>query len=258
MTYGRKLRPGLLFLLLAVVMISAVSCRRSPEPPTAEAALAPPGEPETYSATIVHSIEDGERREISETRVARSGDMRRQEWTENGERLALITRFDAGKSFLLNLNKQLYTETELVLQTSEKGRPKSAADPPKDSSKSIEADKAESEANRQVAALEFVEDHFAEPPVSLETRILADEYIANQLCKVTQNRATFADGRTDVTTSFRAESLFGLVMKTEKESLWSTHRVKIINEWRELRLAASSDEFVVPANFKKVQSLSRR
>lgn len=256
MTLGRKLRPALLFLILASAIVSAVCCRRKPEPPTAEAILTQPGEPETYTATIGHSIEDGERREISETRVARSGDMRREEWTENGERLALITRFDAGKSFLLNLNKQIYTETELVSQVAEKA--KSAPAPSKASPKAVDAEKAESEASRQVAALEFVEDHFAEQPISLENRVLADEYIAGQLCKVTQTRATFADGRTDATTIFRAEGLYGLLMKTEKESVSPTHRVRIINEWRELSLVAAADEFVIPANFKKVQSLSGR
>jgi hypothetical protein len=255
MTNGRKLRLALLFLVLASAIVSAVSCRRNPEPPAAaEETLLPPGEPETYTATIVHTIEDGERREITETRVARSGDMRRQEWTENGERFALITRFDAGKSFLLNLNKQIYTETEMVLQVPEKAKAKSAPD----STKTVAAEKAESEASRQVAALEFVEDNFAEQPVGLENRVLADEYIANQLCRVTQKRATFADGRSDVMTSFRAENLFGLVMKTERESVSSTHRIKMSNEWRELALVASADEFVIPANFKKVQSLYGR
>jgi hypothetical protein len=251
MTYGRKLRLTFLSFLLAGAIVSAASCRRSPEPPVAEETLAPPGEPEIYTATILHSVEDGERRETTETRVVRSGDMRREEWTENGERLALITRFGSGKSFLLNLNRQIYTETELVLQASGQAKSKSPAQVPK----VVEAEKAESEAGRQVAALELVEDNFAEQPVSFESHTLADEYIANQLCKVTQKRAAFADGRTDVTTTFRAENLFGLVMKTEKESVSSAYRIKVINEWRELSLVASTDAFVIPANFKKVQSL---
>jgi hypothetical protein len=252
MTNSRMLRLALLFILIASTIIFTVSCRQSAKPPTTEATIASLGEPETYTATIVRSIEDGKQSELTETRVARSGDMRREEWTEKGERWALIIRFDSGKSFFLNLNKQIYTETDLALKASEKSKPGNAAD----RSNAVDAEKVESESSRQAAAMDFVENTFAEEPVSLENRALVDEYIANQLCKVTERRASFADGRTEVTKMFCAENLFGLAMKTEKETVSPTYRVKVITEWRDIKLVASADDFVVPANFKKVQRFS--
>src|SRR5688572_20445294 len=126
MTQGRKRRLALLFITLASTMALTVSCRNNAEPPTLEATFVPTGEPATYTATIVRSIEDGEHRLVTETQVARSGDMRREEWTEKGERLALITRFDAGKSFLLNLGKQTYIETDFAWKAPEKSKPTSA------------------------------------------------------------------------------------------------------------------------------------
>lgn len=254
MTQGGKLRAAILFLMLSSAILFVVACRQNPQPAVAEELPAPPGEPDTYTATIVHSSEDGERRESSETRVARSGNLRRQEWTENGERLALITRFDSGKSFLLNLNRQIYTETDFALQSLEKPKNKSLADP----AKTAEAGQSGPEAIDRASALDFADDNFAEIPASLERRVLANAYIADQLCKVTQERAGYADGRTEVTTLYRAENLLGLVVKTERESVSSSHRVKLVSEWRDIRLAASADDFEVPAGFKKVQSLAAR
>jgi hypothetical protein len=245
MTHGCKLNLAL-FCLITSIVIFTVSCRQRANPPTAEPVTIPSGEPEIYTATIVRSIEDGARNEMTETRVARSGDMRREEWTEKGERLALITRFDSGKSFFLNLNKQIYTETDLALNAPEQSKTGNAVN-------AANAEKTESEAGRQAAAMDFVEDNFAEEPVKIETRALADESISNQLCKVTERRAGFADGRTEVTKSFYAEKLSGLAVKTERESFSSMHRIKVIMEWRDIKLTASADDFVVPANFKKVQ-----
>jgi hypothetical protein len=249
MIHSRKLRLGLLFIFLASTIIFAVSCRQSAKPSTAEPVITTPGEPETYTATIVRSIENGESNERTETRVARSGDMRREEWTEKGERLALITRFDSGKSFFLNLNKQIYTEIDLALNAPEQSKTGNAVN----AANATNTEKTESEAGRQAAAMDFVEDNFAEEPVKIETRALADEYISNQLCKVIERRAGFADGRTEVTKSFYAEKLSGLAVKTERESFSSTHRIKVIMEWHDIKLTASADDFVVPAKFKKVQ-----
>jgi hypothetical protein len=251
MRFARKLRPALLFLLLAGVILPMIACRPNPAPPAVvEENQMPAGEPEIYTASLVHIMEDGERRESRETRVARSGNLRREEWSENGERMALISHFDSGKTFLLNLGRQLYTETDLARPGPEKTRPGS----PGPAAKALEAEAAE--AGRQAEALEFAEDHFAEQPVSLENLPLADVYIADQLCKVTQKRAAFADGRTEVTTLFRAENLFGLVLKSERESLAAGRRLKLSSEWRELKLSASADDFVIPAGFKRVASFA--
>jgi hypothetical protein len=252
MTQARKLRLTLLLIVVAPAMALAVACRHNAKPPALEATLAPSGEPDTYTATIVRSIEDGEHHIVTETQVARSGDMRREEWTEKDERLALITRFDSGKSFLLNLSKQTYIETDLAGNATETSKAKSA----NEVQHSDDAEKPRSDTGSQSSAMGFVEDRFAEEPTSLENRVLPDEYLANQLCKVVEKRASFADGRTEVTKIFRAENLSKLAIRTENESFSSTQRVKVVTEWRELKLEAAADNFVVPANFKKLQSFS--
>ena len=168
--------------------------------------------------------------------------MRREEWTEKGERLALITRFDSGKSFYLNLSKQTYIETDLARIALEKTKSNNDAE--------------KQGAREQTSAMDFVEDSFAEQPESLDKRALPDEYILNQLCKVVEKRTHFADGRTEVTKIFRPERLSSLAIKTEMETISLNHRVKVVTEWRDIKLNASPEDFVVPANFKRVQSFS--
>jgi outer membrane lipoprotein-sorting protein len=250
MRLGDKLSAALVLTTIALVIFTAASCRNSAKPPTLEANFAPTSEPETYTATIVRSIEDGEQSEISETQVARLGDMRREEWTEKGERLAFITRFDSGKSFYLNLSKQTYIETDLPRIAVEKTKSANEVQ------NSNDAEKQRSDAREQTSAMDFVEDNFAESATSLDSRALPDEYIANQLCKVVEKRLSFADGRTEVTKIFRTERFSNLAIKTEMETISQNHRVKVVTEWRNIKLDASPEDFVVPANFKKVQSFS--
>jgi hypothetical protein len=253
MTQDRKRRRTLIFVVLAPAILVAVSCRNPAQPPTSEATIAPAGEPETYSATIVRSIEDGQHHEITETRVARSGDMRREEWMEAGERQAFITHFDSGKAFHLNMSRQTYNETDLAGVVPEKSKTGSAGQ----THDSTDAEKQSPNTGQQTSAVDFVEDGFAEQPTGLENRALPDEYVANQLCKVAETRAGFTDGRTEVTRIFRAQNLSGLAIKTESETSSSTQRVRVVTEWRDIKLEVSPDDFVVPANFKKVQNLKK-
>ena len=252
MTQDRKGRIALIFIVIATAIVLAISCRNQAKPPLQEATLAPAGEPETYTATIVRSIEDDQHSEITETRVTRSGDMLREEWTEKGEKWAFITRFDTGKSFTLNLSRQTYMETEFAGVATERAKTKVA----QEAQDLTEAEKPSSTGGQQTPAMDFVEDNFTQQPISLENRALPDEYLANQLCKVAEKRAGFADGRTEVTRIFRAENLSGLAIKTESESSSSTRRTRVVTEWRDIKLDASPDDFVVPANYKKVQSFS--
>ncbi len=239
---------------MALAIFLVAYCRKHSNPPTIETTIETTGEPETYTATIVRSIEDGEQSFVTETQVARSGDMRREEWTEKGERLALITRFDSGKSFLLKLSQQTYIETDLALNVTEKSKPTSV----KGIQNSDDAEKPSPATGHQISAMDFVEDRFAEEPTSLETFALPDVYLASQLCKVVEKRAIFADGRTEVTKIFRAENLSRLAIRTERETSLSTQRLKVVTEWRDIKPDAAPDDFVVPVNFKKVQSFSAR
>ncbi|MBI3650326.1 MAG: hypothetical protein HY231_04695 [Acidobacteria bacterium] len=248
MTRGRKLRLALFLNALGAAMLFAVACHAPTKAPVEETLDAPTNEPETYAATIVCSIEDGEHSEVTETRVMRAGDLRRAEWTEGGQRLALITRYDTGKTYLLNLDKQIYSETDSAVpeRTSAKSGP---AATPKES--------ANAEANRQASAMDFVEDDFSEAPLKVENRTLPDEYVANQLCQVFERHSAFADGRIEMTKTFRAVNLSGLAVKTESESLSSHQHLKITTEWRDLKLAVASEAFNVPTNFKLVADWHR-
>jgi hypothetical protein len=252
MRWSDKIRAAPVLTTIALAICFAVSCRNPARPPALEPAIAPAGEPETYTATIVRSIEDGQHQEITETRVARSGDMRRQEWKEAGERWAFITHFDSGKSFTLNLSRQTFIEADLEGVAVEKPKTRSA----EEVQNSTDVEKQRSATGQQTSAMDFVEDSFAEQPTSLENRALPDEYIANELCKVAETRASFTDGRTEVTRIFRAQNLSGLALKTERETSSSTQRTKVVTEWRDIKLGVSPDDFVIPANFKKVQSFS--
>jgi hypothetical protein len=255
MTQGCKRRRRLFLTSGMAFLLFAVACRAPVKPQPDDVATAPAGEPETYTALIVRSIEDGQRLEVTETRVMRSGDMRREEWLEQGERRALILRYDTGKRFLLNLDKQIYVESDLGTngaQTSlEKAQIRNPGSPPPAS----DSEKPEADANRQTSVMDFVEDNFSEEPTRVETHVLPDETVANQLCKVVERRMTFADGRTEIVKLFRSESLSGLLMRTEMESLSPHDGLKVTTEWRDLKLEVSADTFTVPAHFKKVQRL---
>jgi hypothetical protein len=70
------------------------------------------GEPNRYSATVIRTLDDGTKREVSTSREFRSGELRREEWTEEGRHLALIWLPDPGKAFLLDLDAKTYQEVE--------------------------------------------------------------------------------------------------------------------------------------------------
>jgi hypothetical protein len=82
--------------------------------------------------------------------------------------------------------------------------------------------------------------------------VLADQTLQEHPCQVVEERATFADGRVEVTRSRRARDLAGLPLLIEVESA-SGARLTI--ERRDIRLDVSNDDFAVPAGFRKVDSL---
>ena len=215
------------------------------------------GEPEKYSATVVRLIEDGELREETTTRVVCSGEWRREEWTEAGAKRALIFRPDLGKSFLLDLDKQLYVETDLV-QSHTKPNPKK---PPPQTNQTVPAT-SESEApaasSLQTVTNDFLTADFAEEPTYVETASLPDATQDGRACSVREQKATFGDGRVEITRIFRAQTLNGLIVKTEMESVAPARRIKITTARRDINLEIAADEFAVPAGFKKVERLVYR
>ncbi|HEX8183253.1 MAG TPA: hypothetical protein VF747_00835, partial [Blastocatellia bacterium] len=107
----------------AFLILASTACRRDAHP-VADADPGLSGEPESYSATVVRAIDDGAERELSVTRIARSGEMRREEWNERAGRRALIWRPDQGKAFLLDLDKRIYVELPLSFSSGREAEPR--------------------------------------------------------------------------------------------------------------------------------------
>ena len=233
---------ALLLSAAALSFIVAGACRNRNEPPDTQADIAQAGEPDQYSAIIVRTVETAAGREESAVRIARSGDMRREEWTEMGEKFALIWRPDLDKIFLLSLDRQFYVERNLIPETAG----------------SIAGSGTNGPDGRLSPEAESIEHAFddAPAPVSVETRALPDQTIDNRLCSVTENRASFADGRIEVTRTFRARDLEGLALRIESES--ETTGVKVVTERRDIKIEVAASEFTVPSDFKRVARLSAR
>ena len=239
-------RTGVLCFSLIIILLAFISCNKTAKSEEGNSQLLS-SEPESYSATVVRLIEDGERREEIVSRIVVAPDKRREEWTENGERRVAILRFDTGKSYVLDMQHQLYSETDL--------NSNSPAEKKADGAKAAtgaESDNATSNSKTP----EWMMDDFREEPTNVETTTLPYETVAGEHCKVTERRSRFADGLVEVTKIFRAERLGGLMLKTESESLSPNHRVKITTERRNLKFDVPADEFTIPADFKKAQKLS--
>jgi len=224
----------------ATLLISAsTGCRSRPQP-VADADPGLAGEPENYSATVVRAIDDGAERELSVTRIARSGELRREEWIEQGGARALIWRPDQGKAFLLDLDKRIYAE--LPLSFNPEGVPETRL-PSDDAQRAIAPE-----------AIDRILDN-APSPVRVETRLLADQTIDNHLCKVYEQRAIFSDGNAEITKSFRALDLGGLALRIEIMAEPQNGGDKLIISRRDVKPDVSPEEFIVPAEFKKVDKL---
>ncbi|MEW6210656.1 MAG: hypothetical protein AB1631_19990, partial [Acidobacteriota bacterium] len=133
------------------------------------------GEPENYSATVVRTIESGDRREVIESRACRMGEMRREDWIEAGEHRALIFRPDLNRTFLLSLDRQLYVESPLATEENQTTDNQQSAI---DEKRAIEIDRAFESSS----------------PEKIETVSLPDETIDGHLCRVIEKRAAFAGG----------------------------------------------------------------
>ena len=233
---------ALLLSTAALSFLITSACRNRTDSPDVQNEIAPKDEPENYSATVVRSVEADGRRDESAIRMARSGDMLREEWTETGEKRALIWRPDMGKIFLLSLDRRLYVESDLIPELSET-----------DSRVNTNGSDALSPIDAESIERAF-DDHHA--PMSVETRTLSDQKIEGQTCSVVEVLARFADGHSEMTRTFRSRDLKGLAIRIENES--DATSVKILTERRDIKTEVSPDEFTVPSDFKKVESLSTR
>jgi hypothetical protein len=185
------------------------------------------------------------------SRVARSGELRREEWTEQGRARALILRPDINKVFLLDLDKQVYTELAL----SPGGGPPQEPDPHGANGPPSTAADGEPSARQGVSPGELERAFNDAPsPARITTRALPDQTIENHPCKVFEQRASFEDGRTEITRVFQATDFHDLAVRIESESEGGP---RVVTERRDLKASVSPGEFVVPAGFKRVEKLAR-
>lgn len=240
------LRSKPLIVVIAIAGMTVLlgnACRDRARPGEGDAEEELAGEPDQYSATIVRTIDDGSGRTPAITREARSGEQRREEWTEHGQNRALIWRPDLGKSYLLDLDRQVYVEIDLA------GANESLHDD------SHWQDRASADSPSGLAQVVDRALDDAPSPDRVETRILPISEIGGHSCKVYEQRATFPDGHTEITRMFRARDLGGLALRTESES--EPPSVRVITERNDVSLEVTPDAFTVPASFKKVDKLDQ-
>ncbi len=238
-----KSRPVLLALSILASLLFFDACRNRPASVEHEAELA--GEPDEYSATVTATLYDAEKEpvELSRSSIFRSGDLYREEWSQEGERRALIWRPDTGKSYLLSLDRGIYIESAV-------GHGAASAE---------SNGRVGREAGEAASALEAgeIESAFEAAPSSEETRRLPDEEIDGHPCTVFERRAVFESGQVEVTTTFRAKDLRGLALKIVSETDSASRRVKVIIHRDNVRATVNPDLFTVPLGFKKVDRLFR-
>ena len=234
-------------LLIAITTITValtIGCRK-PQPPAAgEADVEQTGEPEQYSATVICTTTDGATTETRLTRVARSGEKWREEWTEKDQKRALILRPDLGKSFLLDLDRRLYVELEITAH--QMGASAQAT------GKRGAVSSAQSDGDSRLQAIDHYFDE-TQSPAQVETRMLPPVVIDSHRCRVYEQRTVFVDGHTEITRRYRADDLAGLPLRIDCESEGGGIRVTI--ERRDVRLQAGTESFVVPEDFQRIDRL---
>lgn len=231
----------MLIAITATIILAVDACRdpARTEPGEAEKELG--AEPEQYSATIVRTVIDGESRETTFTTEARSGALRREEWTERGKSRALVLRPDLGTSYLLDLDRQEYVEISLGGGGENLGNDSQMRD----------RASADSTTSLVQAADRAIDD--APSPDRVDSRELSSADVDGHACKVYERRATFVDGHSEIVKTFRAPGLGGLTLRTESYSEPSS--VRVITERKDVSIDVAPNAFTVPQSFKKVEKL---
>lgn len=188
----------------------------------------PSSEPYEYSAVIVRSIAGSSTRTLSETRIARLGELRREDWTESGHRFALIWRPDIERSYLLDLENSSYTE-DLINH-------------PSSTTPDDEADYFEHEIDEMPQ------------PERVETQELPERTIDGRLCSGFETRLFYDDGRTEIQRSFRAKDL-GIAVRTEVEQ---SGGLLLITERKDISTSVPKDLFEIPATFHKTTQIETK
>src|SRR5262245_42656220 len=231
-------------IAVAVSLLAFIACRQDVK--KSEIDIEPAGEPDKYSATVVRIVDDGTKRETTTSFEARSGEQRREEWTEGGRARALILRPADGKGFLLDLDDRTYVELDIGsgITGSQSLATNAPRSPPS-------GDSAEIQDSTALGIDHYFDDD--EPPSRLETGVLPDAVIDGHKCVVFEVQATYQDGHIETSRRFLATDLSRLLLRLECESSQSTTRMT--TERRKVSLDVSSDMFMIPIDFKKVEKL---
>ena len=219
-------------VLLPVILVVCSCGKHSGVLNPASESHSPPAfsEPESYSATVIQTIEDGDRREVSETKVARSSDLFREEWSEAGESRTAIWRPDLGKLFLLAPERRQYVEMSI-------GAGATTGTPIQDT------------ADSQHVLPSSVE------PDRVETRLLPATSIEGHSCTVVERQSSYPDGHTETTRTYSATDLGGLPLRIESETLRTGSLSRILVERKNVETTVREIEFSIPVGFKRVTSL---
>jgi hypothetical protein len=167
----------------------------------------------------------------------------------------LILRPDLGKSYLLAPDKKMYVESPIYPEA-----PGNGASPGGGASKQKELSEQGSGKGPVDADADQLDGLFATAPAPTQATDsqLPDQTVEGHLCKVWERRATFPDGHTEVTRTFRASDLSRLAIRIETESIDGGRNVRVTTERRDVRTSVSPDEFAIPPGFKRVDALDHK
>jgi hypothetical protein len=271
-------RFGLLSLLIVALLCVVSGCRRtnndsSSSPPSKAAKEGEPDGPDQYSARVVRTIDIGGKSQSQESRFAISGALIREEWTDQGERRALILRPDLGKSYMLWLEKGAYTESPInpdSVPSDDMAKSHAEAETAESKSSSDlsnQADAGPREQSTSKGSDKGPFDYILEPPpspVRTEDRTLPDQIIDNHNCQVREHLGYFADGHVERSRTFRAVDLKGLAIRIE---IWSDSAIgsggsagpspTVLTQRLDVRLDVPASEFSIPPDFKRTESPQR-
>jgi hypothetical protein len=215
----------LLSITLIAFATGCTSSKPAPVPPPAPATLAG-REPDSYSATVVRSFEKDGQQTLAESRVARDGGLRRDEWVENGRRFAALVRPDLGTSFLIDLDRNVYVETPLA--------------PPQPD---------ESELNGDAIEKLFLG---STPEATVERTHSGTEVVDGHPCEIVRSRIEAESGGVSEGTVWEASDFGGLVIRSEVRGPFGD---LVVTALRDIRVPADPSHFELPPGARRVEGI---
>jgi hypothetical protein len=252
MAIGFQSRLATLSLLALHLVVATAGCKRNhPEESLSERHQE--SEPVEYTAIVVRTVEQDGKTDVTATRIARSGALFREEWTDGGETYAIIWRPDKGRSYFLSLGKKEYSETEWN-DSNTPSSELSGTEPSLGLANSNPGVEMQRNSPANHAELPKAGGRFegVVSPTSTVKERLADETIEGHDCQVWQETMFFSDGHSERTKVYRAADLSGLAIRVLNETTGQAGMLRVTTERRDVSTRVSADEFNVPPGFKKL------